>query len=106
LLERPNINEDSSTNYGGIIVTRPMKFENALALKSLLQVRHITDMQGTLKLRIFASNNFKKWVELHSLGGMPWKYYRFAYTFEGLKATDRFAGSVVVTQERRTDKIR
>lgn len=105
LLERVDINKDEG-EYGGTIVTRPMKFENALALKSLLQVRHITDMHGTLKLRIFASNNFKKWVELHSLGGMPWKYYRFAYTFEGLKATDRFAGSVVVTQERRTDKIR
>ena len=105
LLERVDINKDEG-EYGGKIVTRPMKFENALALKSLLQVRHITDMQGTLKLRIFASNNFKKWVELHSLGGMPWKYYRFAYTFEGLKATDRFAGSVVVTQERRTDKMR
>ena len=105
LTGRPNINIDSNT-YGGKIITRPMKFENALALKSLLQIRHITNMQGVLKLRIFASNNLNKWVELHSLGGMPWKYYRFAYSFENMMATDRFAGSVVITQERRTDKLR
>lgn len=105
LTERTNINDDE-TDYEAFIITRPMKLENSLALKSIRQIRHITDMQGTLKLRIFASNNLRHWAELHSLRGTPWKYFRFRYDFQNLKATDRFSGSIVVTQERRTDKLR
>lgn len=105
LTERTNINDDE-TDYEAFIITRPMKLENSIALKSIRQIRHITDMQGTLKLRIFASNNLRHWAELHSLRGTPWKYFRFRYDFQNLKATDRFSGSIVVTQDRRTDKLR
>jgi hypothetical protein len=89
-----------------------MKLENALALKSIMQVRHITDFSDAagIALEIYASNNLKTaqntWVKLGSLRGKPWKYYRFRYDFTNLIATDRFAGSILVTQERRTDKLR
>jgi hypothetical protein len=43
---------------------------------------------------------------LHSLRGTPWKYYKFRFTFTNLIATDRFAGTMLITQERRTDKLR
>lgn len=96
--------------YTGYMLTRPMKLENALALKSIMEVRHIMDMEGSVSLKIYASNNLKHaantWVQLTSLRGKPWKYYKFQYTFTGLKATDRYAGTLVVTQERRTDKLR
>lgn len=96
--------------YTGYIKTRPMKLENALALKSIMEVRHIMDIEGSVSLKIYASNNLKHaantWVQLTSLRGTPWKYYKFEYTFTGLKATDRYAGTLVVTQERRTDKLR
>ena len=108
LLDRPNINTDADT-YSGTIITRPMKLENALALKSILQVRHVKQFgggQNELRLRIFASNNLGSWCELHSLGGMPWKYYRFRYDFNNLVATDRFGGTMLITQERRTNKLR
>ena len=112
LLDRPNINstEESANTYTATMITRPMKLENALALKSIMQVKHIHDMQGSLTLRIFASNKLSQsdsdWVELFSLRGVPWKYYKFRYDFTGLKATDRFAGTMLITQERRTDKLR
>jgi hypothetical protein len=107
-----------------------MKLENGLALKSIMQVRHIKDFiqrvtttqstdpvtgdpventvvaQGSLAFHIFASNNLDTWVELKSLRGIPWKYYKFEYDFSNLVAVDRFAGSVIITQERRTDKLR
>ena len=87
-----------------------MKLENALALKTIHQIVHIKQMEGNLALRIFASNNLEtaanSWVELHSLMGTAWKYYKLQYDFTNLKATDRFAGTVVVTQEVRTNKIR
>jgi hypothetical protein len=131
LLERPDINNDGTTvsdvftpnTYNTKLITRPMKFENALALKSIMQIRHIKDFtpytttetvnEETVthnwpktELRIFASNNMDHWAELGSLRGMPWKYYKFRFDFTGLKATDRFSGSMIVTQERRTNKMR
>ena len=105
LTGRVNINAEHTT-YTASFLTRPMKLENGLALKSIMQVIHIKDIQGSMTLRIFASNNLSHWVELNSLSGMPWKYYRFLYDFSDLKATDRFAGSVLVTQERRINRLR
>jgi hypothetical protein len=132
LLARSDINNDVTTPQGGTftpntyntrLITRPMKLENALALKSLMQIRHIKDFTPrtttetvdgqtvthhwpALALRIFASNNLDHWTELNSLRGTPWKYYRFRYDFTNMIATDRFAGTMVVTQERRTNKMR
>lgn len=108
LLNRPNINslEEQSNSYSGQMITRPLKLENALALKSIMQIKHIKDMDGDMTLRIFASNNLRDWCELNSLRGVPWKYYKFRYDFSNLSATDRFAGSILITQERRTNKLR
>lgn len=115
LTERDDINADTG-KYSARVISRSMKLGNALSLKSIMQIRHIKDFTtygegqviktGNISLRLFASNNLTQWVELTSLRGVPWKYYRFRYDFEGLKATDRFAGTVIITQERRTDKLR
>ena len=120
LIDRKNINLDNGDPYSGTLISRPMKLENALALKSIMQIKHMTlftpysvtnnnvttTQQGTLTLRIFASNNLTDWVEISSLKSVPWKYYRFRYDFANLKATDRFAGTILITQERRTNKLR
>jgi hypothetical protein len=106
LTGRTNINLDDSDDYSGLMITRPMKLENGLALKSIMQIKNIRYMEGSMTLRIFASNDLNHWVELHSLRGTPWKYYRFRYDLSDMKATDRFGGSVLITQERRTDKLR
>lgn len=108
LLGRKNINLDEADDYIGLMITRPMKLENALALKSIMHINHIHDMSynAVLAMRIFASNNLKEWVELNSLRGVPWLYYRFRYDFGNMQATDRFSGTMLVTQERRTNKPR
>lgn len=112
LIQRDDIHDDDG-DYSATLITRPMKLENAFALKRLIQVLHVRQFdedEAKLTLRIFASNNLRPepstWVELHSLRGTPWKYYRFRYDFTSLKATDRFAGTVLVTREERTDKLR
>ena len=73
--------------YNASIKTRPMKLENALALKSIMQIRHIYDfyLYAKISLTIEASNNMREWETLKSLAGTPWKYYRFTYNFENLK---------------------
>lgn len=105
--EIPNENVDPAT-YSGTMETRPLKLENALALKSILVVRHINVLStgASIAFQIFASNNLKSWVEIKSLGGTPWKYYKFKYTFTNLKAVDSFAGTLLITQERRNLKLR
>ena len=112
LLKRPDANDDD-TAYDGKIQTRPLKLENALALKTILQMKHICSFaeneegeQPALTLGIEASNDLRNWVVLNSLRGKPWKYYRFTYTFSRLHATDSFSGTVLITQERRTEKLR
>lgn len=125
LIHRPDINSDNKV-YSAKMLSRPMKLEDALALKAIMQVRHIKDfysdtytvqesdghggtitvVKNCLEFHIYASNNLKNWVELTSLRGTPWKYYRFGYDFSHLKATDLFSGTIAVTQERRTDKLR
>ncbi len=106
LMERPNINADTDP-YQATMTSRPMKLENALALKSIMQMRNIKDMEGTLTVTIKAANDLAgQWTTLTSLRGRPWKYYKMKYDFANLKATDRFAGTVIITQERRTNKLR
>lgn len=123
LLKRKNINKDD-TAYEATIVTRPMKLENALALKTIIDMEHVCDLhkdvvapvpgednqytydEGRIALSIQVSNDLKNWQSLSSLRGTPWKYYRFTYELTNLLATDAFAGTVLLTEERRTDKLR
>lgn len=105
LIERPDIHDDEGA-YSATLITRPMTLDSPYALKSIRQIRHIKDMEGNVTLRIFGSNDLKNWRELTTLRSIPWKYFRFRYDFTDLTATDRFVGAVLITQERRTNKIR
>ena len=105
LLNKPDENADQSS-YSGIILTRPMKLENGLSLKTIMDLKNVFTMDGTITLYIYGSNNCENWMEVTSLTGVPWKYYRFKIVFSNMKATDRFSGTVLVTQERRTNKLR
>lgn len=106
-LEREDINNDDNL-YNAEMLTRPLKLENALALKTIHQIKNIIQKSSsaTVKLKLYASNNLNEWMQLNSLSGTPWKYYRIQYSFTNLKPTDTFAGSVLITEERRTNKIR
>lgn len=109
LIGRPSADDDDN-DYTAMFETRPMKLENALALKSIMQIRHIhqlsSDAMREFSLEIRASNDLRNWHTLTSLRGIPWKYYTFKYNFGVLYAADSFAGTVLITQERRTNKLR
>jgi len=114
LLGRDDINVEAAAvtpvTYSPKLITRPLKLENGLALKSLVQIKHICSLTSAatqpLTLVIKASNDAKSWVTLSSLRGLPWKYYKFEYTFTRIRSVDTFAGTIVVTEERRTNKLR
>lgn len=113
LTSRPNINEDKVNSvfktYSASLITRAMKLGNGLTLKNIMQMRNICDLNanGSLSVQIYAKNDLNSaWTQLTHLRGTPWKYYQLRYTFSNLIATDRFAGTVLITQERRTNKLR
>lgn len=107
LIDRVDCNDDT-TEYSAEIITRPMKLENSLALKSIRQIKHLYSFSDDAKmsLEIEVSNTIDKWVKINSLRGKGWKFYRFHFTFEKMKAVDSFSGTVLITQERRTDRLR
>jgi len=105
LLQRENINNDTK-DYSGKLVTRPIKFENGLALKSIMQLRHVKQMAGLLSMTIKGSNDLQNWRQITSLKGTPWRYYQFTLNFTNMKATDRYSGMVLEVQERRTNRLR
>lgn len=114
LMERQDINHDGTTSgqtftpnrYNATLRTRPMKLENGLALKTIIQIMHIKNIDGSLSFSMEGSNDLVHWCPLTSVRSIPWKYYRFEYSFSNLKAVDTFSGTVLITEERRTNKLR
>lgn len=114
LVNRPNINNDGETvngsfvynTYNAYMISRPLKLENAFAVKAIKEIRNIGDKANSIKCTLYGSNNFDNWNQLDSLGGAPYIYYRVRLDFTNVRAVDRYAGTVVVTEERRTDKLR
>lgn len=99
--------QDDTNAYSGTFTTRPLKLGSSIQLKTIHQIVHLfNSADGTLKLRVYASNDCRNWVELHSLHGKPWKYYRFSYTLSNISASDTFAGTVIDFTPRFTNKIR
>lgn len=101
------LEEDDTNVYNGSFTTRPLKLGGSMTLKSLRAIKHLADTDdGVVTLEVYGSNDCKHWCKLESLKGKPWKYFKFAYALNGFKANDSFAGSIVVVQNRREDKIR
>lgn len=107
MYQEPNINDDE-TLYSGFFITRPMKFEQAMALKSLRDLKHIKDVspEAEIVLTIYASNDCASWQQLSSLKGRGFKYFKFRYDLTNLKAADAFCGTVLYYTTRLTDRIR
>lgn len=107
MYQEPNINDDE-TLYSGFFITRPMKFEQAMALKSLRDLKHIKDVspEAEIVLTIYASNDCTSWQQLSSLKGRGFKYFKFRYDLTNLKAADAFCGTVLYYTTRLTDRIR
>ncbi|UKK52166.1 hypothetical protein L6472_06180 [Prevotella sp. E13-17] len=107
LLTRDNINEDPDNNYVVGLQTRPIKFDNGQALKTIMRMKSIYDLDGgELTIQLEASNDLEHWFVLRHLRGRPWKYYRLTYSFANLTPAATFTGTTFEVQERRTNKLR
>ena len=91
----------------GFALTRPLKFGGPLTLKTIKHIRSIVTRltkTSSVKYRIYASNDDEHYVSC-SRYGRPYKYYRIAM-YTDLLPKEAFSGVVLVTEERRTNKLR
>lgn len=106
MLDKPDINADQRT-YSGTFITRPLKLGSSLELKTIRQILHFFNSgKGTMKLRVFGSNDCRTWRELKSIHGKPWLFYTLQYDLSNLRASDSFAGTVLAVETRFNDKMR
>ena len=107
LMNTPARTEDT-LYYKGTIISRPLKLDGALYLKSLRRVRKLgllADMSN-LKLFIEGSNDLINWATIPSLGGKPYKFFRYTLKDYTFKATDTIDGLLLNTQVRYTERPR
>lgn len=92
----------------GYAMTRPLKLGAPLSLKSVRQVKNLSAL-GTdgsfVKYSLYGSNDGRNYVQVSSRFGKPFKYYRLGI-YTNLRPAESFAGTVIVTDERRTNKMR
>lgn len=104
-------NTESINNYKlpikGIIITRPIKFDNALALKTINRCIHkgVLAKGSTANHIIYASRDNAKYFKLASYYGVPFGYYRFIFQ-TSLIATDSIAFTACDVVAKHTNKMR
>ena len=104
LLKTDNINDDLN-EYDARLITRPIKFGDALTYKTIFRMQHLWLGDGTFTTRLWGSDDLKNWSRLISLHGRPWRYYTFRLDFSGMKATDAYHGLVAELQPRHTNRL-
>ena len=91
----------------GLLITRPIKFDNATTLKTIYRLNNKGDFHPLSKraLLLYGSRDCIKWFKLTSLRGTPFNYYRFCFQFN-VKASDKLTFTACDTQERYINKMR
>lgn len=100
------LRQDDTNEYSYEIVSRPIKLDGAMYLKSLRRVRELytSSRADACKLELYGTNKLSEpWIKLTSLGGKPYRFYMYRMTGT-LDATDSIAGLMLETQVRYTDK--
>lgn len=91
----------------GFAMSRPMKLGNPTAMKRIVQVKNIksvSDGNSFVKYALWGSNDCLTWYYVGSYNG-GFKYYRMGL-FTCLRPTESLLGSVIMTEEKRNNKLR
>lgn len=111
--EKPR-EEQVSTRQLGFLLTRPMKLAGPVSQASLRQLMNVgtwqaKDAQGNelscVKTKVYLSEDMQKWYYDQSRFGAAARYYRLAL-FIKMLPTERLSGTIITSQERRSNHIR
>lgn len=103
LKEHPLDGEASS----GFAMTRAMKLGNPAGMKKVRQLKNVASMTSSesyVKYALWGSNDGLNWYYVGSYTG-GFKYYRMGL-FTWLKPSESLLGTVMLTEEKRKDKLR
>lgn len=101
-------NKMSDVIQKGYLITRPLSFDDPLAMKIIEDLRIISRRSsGESKVRyaVFASNDNRVWCQLYSLRSRSYKYFRFV-VFTDMYDVDTISGMSVQFSYKRTGKMR
>lgn len=88
------------------LLTRPLKLDDPMAVKSVMQIMNTGTLQpSNVSLRLYVSDDLRTWYPKTSRQGEAAKYFRLA-VYASLAPYERLTGTVLVTQLRRTERIR
>lgn len=91
------------------LLTRPMKLGGPVTVTSLRELVNVgmwDKSKGSMvKTEVFVSNDLQEWYKSSSRFGAAAKYYRIAL-FIKMKPYERLSGTIIRTQDRRTENVR
>lgn len=99
--------EESNARRRAFILTRPMKLAGPVSKASLRQLMNV-GMWGSdsvVETKLYFSDDLRTWYEDISRHGAAAKYYRIALYLYMLP-TERLSGTIITSQERRTNNMR
>lgn len=111
--EKPREEAVTSRNLYSFLLTRPMKLAGPVSKASLRQLKNVGFWdEGTpqtplslVKTVIYLSDDLKTWYLDSSRFGTAAKYYRLAL-FINMLPSERLSGTIITSQERRTNNFR
>ena len=92
----------------GYALTRPMKLDNPIGLKTIHRIKNIgvfNRKNSFVKCVIYGSNDLAKWFKIHSTHGVPFKYFRLGL-YTNLVPFENISGSILEIENKRTNKLR
>lgn len=106
LFSYKNIN--SEVMQKGFLITRPLSFDDPLAMKMLEDIRmtsYRSSHESKIRYAVFVSNDNRLWSQMLSLRSRSYKYFRFVI-FTYMYDTDALSGISVQFNYTRTGKMR
>lgn len=92
----------------GILVTRPLKMNEAMTMKSIRQLKTIGacfSKDSYIKYLLYGSNDNTTYYKVGSRFGKPYKYYRLV-VYTCLIPKESVSGTALTIEKRRTSKLR
>lgn len=108
-LYNKKLEEEDSTIKNAFLLTRPMKLSGPVSKASLRQLKNVgmwDEANGSsVKTKLYLSDDLYNWYEDGSRFGAAAKYYRIAL-FIKMLPSERLSGTIITTQDRRTNNLR
>ena len=106
--EKPREETIDSRDLYSFLLTRPMKLSGPVSKASLRQLKNVgfwDEAYSRVETALWLSDDMKTWYQDESRFGAAAKYYRLAI-FIKMLPSERLSGTIITSQDRRTNNFR